>query len=103
MTHDELLSSIRKTHDDGLQLIVTKNKDYAKAHDAFSNFRHSELIGVAPERAILVRIMDKMARIGNCVGRPTEVSDETIEDTLLDAVNYLCILKAYLENERKAH
>lgn len=100
MTNKELIEHIDETFDKCLQIARKKNKDYAKDHDAFHNFRHSELVGVDPDRAILVRISDKMARISNLLNKDESVKDETVEDTLDDVINYTAILKAYIDNER---
>lgn len=85
----------------GLGLIKLKNKDYATESDPFKNFRTASLVGVNPERAILLRVLDKLSRISNLVDKTNDVKDETIQDTILDCCNYLYILNAYLKDKRK--
>ncbi len=103
MNQAELIKSVTSTYEKGVKLIQRKNSDYAKPDiDAFANFRGAEIIGISVEKAILVRVLDKISRINTVIDNEfkNNVSDETVEDTLIDAVNYLAILKAYLENKK---
>lgn len=100
MTRDEFIQSIEKTYKDGVNIIKKKNQDYAKNDNPFSNFDLSLLIGVDPKRAILVRLSDKISRIANLLDKPPAVSEEGIEDSLIDSINYLAILKAFIESEK---
>lgn len=79
----------------GIDLMRKKNADYAGVTDPFKNFRNAQLIGLTVEQAILVRILDKLARINNLLTSPAEVKEETLEDTIMDCANYLNILAAY--------
>lgn len=100
MTTAQFISHIEKTYIRGLDIIKSKNADYAGSSDPWKNFRSAEVVGVSLERAILVRILDKLARVGNLLGKENQVKDESIEDTILDAANYLLILHAYLYGEK---
>jgi hypothetical protein len=91
------IDNIRTTYQRGVEIIEKKNADYAGAGDPFRNFRSAGVVGVPVDRAILVRILDKLARVSNLLDKPPAVADEAIEDTILDAINYLAILKAYRE------
>lgn len=93
---EAFLSDIKKTYEEGYKLILAKNKDYAGDNDPYQNFRNAEVVGVGIERAILVRIMDKISRIGNVLDAGTAVKSESIDDTLMDLINYSAILKAYI-------
>jgi hypothetical protein len=101
MTNTELFEKIEKTYQLGLEIVKKKNGDYAEQDDAFKNFRYCEMFGVDVPRGILVRVSDKLARVNNLLKRDAQVADEKITDTLLDAINYLAILKAYLEKGEK--
>lgn len=90
----ELLDNIKATYARCLEIVEKKNLDYATAADPFRNFRSSLVVGVDIERAMLVRIMDKIGRISNLLDKPPAVSDESLEDSILDAINYLALLKA---------
>lgn len=98
MTRDQFIANLEKSYKDGLALVKIKNNDYATGDDPWKNFRFAEIVGVPVERAILVRMSDKLARISNILGKTAEVKDESITDTLLDLINYTAILKAYIDN-----
>lgn len=97
ITREELLKSLQSTYSECVEISRKKNADYADSDDAFKNFYASKMVGVTPPRAILVRITDKLTRIANLLEKEPEVVDEKINDTILDAINYLAILKAYIE------
>lgn len=101
MTKEELISNIKETYSLGVGIIEAKNSDYATPSDPWKNFRLAEAIGISPKKAILIRILDKIARISNLLDKEEKVKDETIQDSLLDCINYTAILKAYIDNEKK--
>lgn len=101
MNKKQFLKSLKDTYDAGLAIVEKKNTDYATDIDPWKNFRFAQMVGVPVDRAILVRMSDKLARISNTLDKGTKVLDETTEDTLLDLINYAAILKAYLENGKK--
>jgi len=102
MTQEEFFKFIEDGYKKAHGIIVKKNSDYATGEDPFKNFKMASLIGITPERAILVRVSDKLARISNLMnpGKKAQVSDEAIEDTVLDMINYLAILRAFLQDEK---
>lgn len=81
-------------------IAASKNQDYANSSDPFANFRRSEMVGVDPGRAILVRVTDKLCRISNLLEAEGAVKDESISDSIDDAINYLAILGAWLARDR---
>jgi hypothetical protein len=93
----EFIGGLKKTFEDCLTLLEKKNADYAGHDDPWNNFEMSLLVGVPVERAILVRIMDKISRVNTLLEKEPSVTNEKIEDTLLDAINYLALLKVYIE------
>lgn len=96
MTQEEFFQHIQDLYTKGVGIIKKKNSDYAVGSDPFKNFRMADLVGVSPDRAILVRVSDKLARVSNLLdGKEAKVVDEAIEDTILDMINYLAILHAY--------
>ena len=99
MTRDEFVNSIEKFYAGGVGILKLKNQDYAGDQDPWANFRWSEIAGVDVPHAIMVRILDKMARISNLLKRDGVVEDEKITDTIQDCANYLAILHSYLLNE----
>ena len=102
VTRDMLTAEISETFTYCLALMQKKNKDYAKEEDAFANFRLSEMVGVGPERANLVRVADKLARISNLLDKSNDVSDESVEDTINDVINYMAILKSMIKHKKDA-
>ncbi len=94
--HSEVCNKARR-------LMERKNHDYSggdNQEDPFLNFTRVEKLGITTtEQGFLVRMTDKMSRLSTYadLGR-LEVGDETVEDTLLDLVNYSVLLAAYLRH-----
>lgn len=84
------------------ELTLKKRRGYSPGDDPFKNFRMSETFGVNPLRGILVRVMDKMARIASLLDDPTnDQVGESLRDSMIDAGNYLLIGVAFEDAERK--
>ena len=97
MGHDpisrpELLQLHRKLCDTARSLMTRKNHDYAghTDNDPFANFRLCESAGLCSAGAgILVRLSDKLSRLATFISKGIlKVSDESVEDTILDVINY---------------
>ncbi len=99
MEREAFIKAIEKNFRDGLDLMIKKNSDYAGVKDSFVNFKRSELVGVPVERGILVRTMDKISRISNVLDAPPEVKDETLEQTIIDVMNYFNLLLTYIQQK----
>lgn len=87
--HESLCGHARK-------LMERKSHDYAGAagDDTLANFTLLETLGVAPtEIGIYARLLDKIRRLSSCLTQDMAV-DETMDDTIVDAINYLIILYA---------
>jgi hypothetical protein len=98
---NKLHQSMQKTFSECLDLSLSKNADYAGNEDPFANFRASTRIGVRMSQGVMIRLEDKFARLERWMsGHEFSVQDEGIYDTIKDAINYLGILKATLEEER---
>lgn len=96
-----LLESITETFNKCLSIAKAKNNDYGgSSKTPFANFENSTVAGVSVERGILVRLMDKMSRISTLLDKEAKVKDESIVDTIEDAINYLAILKAYINHKK---
>lgn len=90
MNQNELFSFIEESQTKGLEIIKKKNCDYGADDDCFANFR---MFG---ELGFLVRMGDKLSRLKTILSRGSaEVKDESVEDTIIDAANYLYLLLAY--------
>lgn len=104
MQRKDYLKEFRAITDEMVALTTRKNADYADASDAFQNFRLIERLGAATtEQGFVVRMSDKLQRIGNLISRPNQVKDETIEDTLKDLAIYSILFLIYLryKNDQK--
>lgn len=95
----DLLASMEATYARCLAIAKKKNADYAGASDQFANFKAAPalLSGVSVEKGILVRLTDKIKRIDNLLTHDAYVTEESMSDTIEDAINYLAILKAWRE------
>lgn len=100
MERIDLLASLEATFERCLATAKRKNADYAGDADPFMNFRRTPS-GVSVAQGILVRLGDKMQRIDNLLTKPPSVTEESVTDTIEDAINYLGILKAWREEEAK--
>ena len=101
MERTELINSVQETFNECMEILRAKQHDYATKEDALQNFRYAELVSVGPQKAVLVRIAEKLSRVSNLLDQEEAVKDEKIEDTIRDMVNYMAILKAMLEEKRK--
>lgn len=92
MTTDELALEIGQIFDQELlPLIKMKNLDYAGFDDALKVFREYGSYG------ILVRLGDKYSRLKTLMAEPRRpikeiITDEKIEDTVKDFLNYGLLL-----------
>jgi hypothetical protein len=98
MTRQELIDYHVDACGAARDLMQRKSSDYASDADPFRNFRQAEALGIcANELGILVRLSDKLSRLCQVVSSGKQaVLDETVNDTVLDAINYLVILSAYI-------
>ena len=94
---EDMLANIRSTFEHVLATIEKKNHDYSGDGDPFANAKSALIIGVGVERGLLVRILDKLMRVSNLLDHDPRVTEESMRDTLSDAIGYLALLKAYVE------
>jgi hypothetical protein len=89
--------NVEKIFEEALTLVNNKNEDYASPIDFYANFRMVEHAGIPTWVGVHVRMLDKISRLNGFVrrfietGNITSTVDESIEDTLLDAINYSAI------------
>jgi hypothetical protein len=87
-----------------IDITKKKNHDYAgEGTDPFKNFRQVEHLGVCSvEQGFLTRMSDKMSRITTFVQKGIlQVSDESVDDTILDLSNYCILMLGYIESKRE--
>lgn len=98
MTRDAFLKRMEEIYAENVEISRRKNADYTGANDdPFGNFKVAEVFGIPAEKAIFVRMSDKMSRIASLLDRPPQVKDESIFDTCKDLANYAVILLMLLE------
>lgn len=69
-------------------LHLSKSQDYGRTEDPLANIRNgAEFVGIEPWRACVVRLSDKVTRIGTYCLKGT-LSHETVEDSFLDLAAY---------------
>jgi len=103
MNRDEFLQAMGENCDEALTIVQAKNQDYADGEDPFQNFRMVEDAGLCSlEQGVAVRMSDKLQRVFNLLPEGVEaaVDDESLDDTLLDLMNYANILLTYRKMER---
>lgn len=95
MHHDHLCEEARN-------LMTKKNADYAEESAPFKNFELSERLGLcSTEAGMAIRLSDKIQRLcGFLAGKSLKVKDESVRDTILDAINYLVLISARLESRK---
>jgi hypothetical protein len=99
MNQADLMAKLGEYCDLNLEVARSKNTDYATGSDAFANFRSVERHGLSVGQGFLVRMEDKMSRLGNLLHKPAAVKTETLKDTALDLANYAMLLAAWWEWE----
>ena len=106
MTNKQLFDLHSKLCKKALKLMEKKNHDYATGMfdtgekiDPFVNFRMATLLRICtPEQGILLRMSDKLSRLSTfCKSGIMNVESESVEDTLIDIINYAILMRGLLE------
>ncbi len=100
MTKAEYIEFHKKFCEEMVNVTRKKNADYTgSGDDPFANFKQIGHIITAPnaiEIGFLTRISDKLSRLASFVEKGSyQVSDESFQDTCLDAANYFALLAGY--------
>ncbi len=98
-----LLAQLKEYTTRMVETAAKKNADYAGASVApFANFSHVETLGIATtEQGFLTRMTDKLCRVATFAKKGVlQVSDESVEDTLLDLSNYALLMAAYIKAKK---
>ena len=103
MTRDELLQYHSEVCKEAQELMSLKNRDYAgnDGQEPFANFTRVESMGICTtEQGFMTRITDKMSRLSSFLeSGKMHVEDESFRDTIVDVINYMVLLSAYI-NEK---
>lgn len=106
MNREELLNMHLTLCEKSRNLMRKKNADYAGKHgvEPFANFTRVEAMGICKtEAGMLVRMTDKMSRLSSFLeAGKFEVKDESLEDTILDMINYSVLLYSYISDKKKS-
>lgn len=105
MTREEYMQFHENCCKRMVEITRKKNADYSGgSEDPFYNFSRVEAVGIAStEQGFLTRMFDKFARICSFVKKGIlEVSEETVEDTLIDLANYAILMAGYLKSKRES-
>tara|TARA_R100001510_G_C7627710_1_gene187238 strand:+ start:804 stop:1298 length:495 start_codon:yes stop_codon:yes gene_type:complete len=106
MNRDELLKFHASVCEDARNLMKLKNRDYAGngGTEPFANFTRCEAMGVCQtEAGILVRVIDKISRMSSFLeSGKMHVEDESFYDAMIDVVNYMVLLGAYVQDKDKS-
>lgn len=81
-----------------LALMTKKSQDYSVDTDVFLNFNRGEVLGFASaESGLMLRVVDKISRISAFLNRgELSVDNESVEDSILDIINYMVLLNGML-------
>lgn len=97
MTREEVLALHQTICNAARTLMEKKSHDYSHGTDPFANFRFAAQLHIAPEKGVLLRIQDKLARLLSFVERGDfKVTDESTMDTIIDIINYSVLLQGML-------
>ena len=103
MTRDELLDFHVHVCEDARNLMNLKNRDYAGGggEEPFANFTRCEAMGICEtEAGFLVRVIDKVSRMSSFLrSGKMHVEDESFYDAIIDVVNYMVLLGAYVKDK----
>lgn len=96
MTPADKIFAMEKIFTTALTLASKKGRDYSGNDDGLGNFRTFGWKG------IVVRLEDKMQRVIQfCKTGSFKVKDESVEDTLLDLINYAALTLIMYREENK--
>lgn len=107
MNREQLLKNHERLCTTALNLMRRKNHDYAGrgGESPFANFTRCEGMGIcSTEQGFLVRMTDKMSRLSSFIEAGTlQVKDESVEDTILDIINYAVLFQSFLQEKKESH
>jgi hypothetical protein len=90
MDRKELLDTHKEMCQKARTIMVVKNHDYAADNDPFKNFRAASFLDVDPGIGLLLRVLDKLARL-HTYWQTRELRAESVDDAELDIINYMVL------------
>ena len=83
--------------------MALKNRDYAGAegNEPFANFTRVESLGIcSTEQGFMTRVTDKISRLSSFLNSgKMHVEDESFYATIVDVINYMVLLSAYVNDK----
>lgn len=101
MTTEELLQMHEDLCRKARELMTKKNADYTGGGGRFANFDSSQMYNVHRVTGALIRMNDKAQRINSFVVQGLQVKDESVEDTIVDLINYAVLIAGMIAEEKK--
>lgn len=102
MNRDTLIKLHQATCERALDLLKSKNADYAEKSNIFGNLDMIEALDLGTtEGGIVVRMGDKLRRLSAAARRPLAVKDESVADTVMDLINYAILYLAKRETRER--
>jgi len=101
MTKEELFALHEEICRRALVIMQHKSADYASSSDPFANFKRGEILGFSTaEEGLMLRVVDKISRISTFLKKgKLSVSNESVEDSILDVINYMILLHGMLADK----
>ena len=103
MNREQLLKHHDSICKQAKELMKVKNHDYAgsSGETPFANFERTEAMGVcSTEQGFLVRVIDKVSRLSTFASAgELKVENEGYEDAIVDIINYMILLSAFLKGK----
>jgi hypothetical protein len=94
----DFIESIELTFSNIINLTKTKGEEYSRGDDQLANFkRGAEEIGISKEQILLIFLNKHMDSIKHWVKYPEISTSEPITGRIDDAILYLLLLKAMVE------
>lgn len=102
MTSEELFTEHQNLCKKALELMKKKNSDYTGGGDPFANFKVCENMRITDtQTGMLVRLCDKFSRLSSFNEHGVfQVKDESLEDTIIDIINYCVLYHSYIKNKK---
>jgi len=106
MRTEDILDIHRDLCSQAQELMCRKQADYTNGtDDPFRNFQLGPSMGVGTiPSGIFIRFLDKVSRLATFIHKGKFQVNESLQDTVVDGINYLVLLQAsvILEERRKS-
>lgn len=106
MNVDKQMSELQRLHENQLTILRKKRSDYSNDTDILKNFKEvseiCRLLNIDSRTQYgthLFYIVLKLQRLCNLLSTGKEVMNESIEDNLLDMINYIFLLQCGIKDK----